>query len=351
MTHFVVMVIGNDWEKQLAPFHQFECTGINDEYVIDIDETETHLNEYNTETQSMMKNLATGKVLSKYNEQFYRPATAEELAVNSFRNEVHFVPEGWEEITMVHKDIYSFKEYLKDHCGKTVFIRDSKNLILDLTGKHKYGHVLIDKDDNVLKVINRTNPNYKWDWYEMGGRWSGKLRMKHGAIGHRNINTGISKDVSPGYVDQARAGDIDWESLKKEAAQKAGEYWDKIKDIAPNMWISFEDVKNKFPEDIEAAREFYWKQPGRVALSKVKGMFSVGDDVLVSRKKYMLKAYNSAGLARAFIKDGQWVEQGEAGWFGFFNDTMSSDEWYSKMYDIVKDLPEDTLITMVDCHV
>ena len=46
MTHFVVLVIGDDVEGQLAPYHEFECTGINDQYVIDLDKTAEALAEY-----------------------------------------------------------------------------------------------------------------------------------------------------------------------------------------------------------------------------------------------------------------------------------------------------------------
>jgi hypothetical protein len=40
MSHFAVLVIGDDIEKQLQPYHEYECTGINDEYVIDADITD-----------------------------------------------------------------------------------------------------------------------------------------------------------------------------------------------------------------------------------------------------------------------------------------------------------------------
>ena len=33
MSHFAVLVVGDDVESQLAPYHEFECDGIHDEYV------------------------------------------------------------------------------------------------------------------------------------------------------------------------------------------------------------------------------------------------------------------------------------------------------------------------------
>lgn len=40
------------------------------------------------------------------------------------------------------------------------------------------------------------NPNAKWDWYQLGGRWSGHLLLKNGEM-----------------VDTALMEDIDWESM------------------------------------------------------------------------------------------------------------------------------------------
>jgi hypothetical protein len=40
MSHFSVLVIGGNVEEQLQPFHEFECTGTDDQYVQEIDQTE-----------------------------------------------------------------------------------------------------------------------------------------------------------------------------------------------------------------------------------------------------------------------------------------------------------------------
>ncbi len=40
MSHFTVLVIGDNPEEQLAPYHEFECTGLDDQYVMDLDETQ-----------------------------------------------------------------------------------------------------------------------------------------------------------------------------------------------------------------------------------------------------------------------------------------------------------------------
>lgn len=35
----------------------------------------------------------------------------------------------------------------------------------------------LDEDGNLLSTCN---PNSKWDWYEVGGRWHGMLLLKPG---------------------------------------------------------------------------------------------------------------------------------------------------------------------------
>ena len=53
MSHFSVIVIGNDPEKQLAPYHEFECTGEDDEYVQTIDDTEKVREHYNSSDRAL----------------------------------------------------------------------------------------------------------------------------------------------------------------------------------------------------------------------------------------------------------------------------------------------------------
>lgn len=59
----------------------------------------------------------------------------------------------------------------------------------------------MDKDENLLTTYN---PDSKWDWYEVGGRWSGFLVLKE-----RNSDGSI-KETNEAYVYE-----IDWEYMKE----------------------------------------------------------------------------------------------------------------------------------------
>jgi hypothetical protein len=282
MSHFTVMVIGPNYESQLAPYHEFESTGENNQYVQDVDITDE------------IKNL-----IQEYKDD-ENPLEA------------------------------ALEDYGLENC-----IVDNESDI-DREHKHKFGYAIV-VDEQLIKAVNRTNPNKKWDWYQVGGRWSGMLKLKSGSS----------------RADWARKGDIDWEGMRNIAANEAGQFWDKVQAVAPNGWKSWEDVRDQFANDIDAARNAYHTQAGRQALqlSKDNELMWVDDDVLVSREEYVQNARDSASMTFAVIKDSQWMERGSMGWWGISVGNMPASEWYSKMAAMIDELDDNTLITIVDCHI
>ena len=39
------------------------------------------------------------------------------------------------------------------------------------------------------------------------------------------------------------------------------------------------------------------------------------------------------------------------GWFGMTSNEKEQNDWNKEFYDMIKSLPEDTLLTVVDCHI
>ena len=68
MSHFTVLVIGENPEKQLAPYHEYECTDRADEYVQDVDITEESRKDYESHTSTRLRRLADGSLHSFFNE-------------------------------------------------------------------------------------------------------------------------------------------------------------------------------------------------------------------------------------------------------------------------------------------
>jgi len=154
-----------------------------------------------------------------------------------------------------------------------------------------------------------TNPKSEWDWYQVGGRWSGIFKVKDNPKYPDDIYTGqpglMSEKAKNGYVDSIRFCDIDFNGMKI----------DKEIDLN-NNWIKIEEgIKN---DD----NSIYWKyniQKGETKEQYIKN-------------NIMFRTY-------AVLKDDVWYDSDK---FDNYNEIFN---------DTLKSLPEDTLLTIVDCHV
>lgn len=302
MSHFSVLVIGDNVEQQLAPYHEFECTGLNDRYVQDVDETEEVRTEYETEADEHASFLDWCD-----------------------ENDKHVVREG-----------------------------ESP----DLEGGHKYGYVIVNTAGELVKAVNRTNPNRKWDWWVTGGRWSGWLRLKPGCSGElgRPGLMGSCANEGPGFADIVRKGDVDFEWMQREAADKAAAEWDKAHRATGNAtWESRErclEVHHK--DNIDAACSMYHGQPAIVALKKAfkrDAFFMDFDQFQFDRDKFVHLAAARAICPFALVKDGQWHEKGRMGWWACVSEEMPEGDWIAKATEALLTLPDNTLLTVVDCHI
>lgn len=388
MSHFTVLVIGDDVEAQLAPFHEFECTGENDQYVQSIDETEKVRVEFAHATTRQLR-APDGTLHSPYADAFYRDPTPEETAKigpiagtgggngfswtskdwndgRGYRTKVRQVPDGYEEIEVARNTVESFAEFVEGWHGKALVPFGATP---DLAGDHKYGYARIGENGDVVEVIDRTNPNAKWDWWTIGGRWSGFFQMKPGVVGTLGkigVPEMFASDAQRAELaiervtkaDTARKGDIDFDRMRDAAEQKAGARWDKANAIIAGRSVRlWPDVRAAFPEDIEAARKAFWAQ------DVVRGLRQSADDELRwfenddlalwlgSREQCVFNARCGAICTHAVVKDGQWYERGEMGWFAIVHDEKPGEQWERQFASLLDGLPDDTTLTVVDCHI
>lgn len=214
------------------------------------------------------------------------------------------------------------------------------------------------KQDGVWVEITTYNPDSKWDWYSVGGRWTGYFKLKPGARGKTGEPGFMSKPPKKGYADIVKKGDIDIESMRNDAGESAGKAYDIAMEIfgdtpVNKTWV---EIKNSV-SDIEDSRGLYGDQPRVKAWKenpKTKehfGFFTSPDDFLISKEEYVNNARNSAITPFAVVKDGKWYEKGEMGWWAMVSNEKDQKEWdeqFTKMFD---ELPDETLLTLVDCHI
>jgi hypothetical protein len=293
------MVVGDNVEEQLRPFHEFECTGVDDEYVQDIDVTEEIL---------------------KYIEE----AKAEGNPC----------------------DPQTVFEY---HYGEN----------------SKYSYIEFNDSAVGFRAIRRTNPNAQWDWYQIGGRWSGFFRLKEDS---KSCVMGKDSLVYPSEkgqglrADSALKGDIDFDAMRKEAHERATEEFDKFESIAGpfstegplfRTWKEIFCPNGVYRGDRPVAEAEYDNQPivKKVHESEHNHEYFFGiDQFSVGRERYVAEAVKTAYRTYALLYEGNWYAKGEMGWWGMSADG-DIDAYNQLFHDIVDNLSDDTRLTLVDCHI
>lgn len=350
MSHFSVLVIGDDYERQLAPYHEFECTGFDDEYVQNVDCLEEARTEYASHTERRFRD-PEGNLHEPYVDRFKR-----EPAAGRF-NATYEPPEGWEDIQVPAADCITLATFIEELYDATPLGADEEP---DLAGRHKYGWVRVDADGNVLEYVGRTNPNKKWDWYEVGGRWRGFFKAKSGAT-VKVGRPGVFDNEPTHDADVIRRGDVDFEGMREHAIRKANATYDRYEAATAGVDISAYVPWAKLYERVEAdeitrdeARTLYYAQPYVEALKDADLLPFMGEAEEIyggGREAYVQRAVDCVAVPYAVVKGGEWFGRGEMGWWGMSHGDAPQEEWNRKVQELYDSLDDDTLLTIVDCHI
>jgi hypothetical protein len=372
MSHFPVLVVTDQYPTKrhiaevLQPFHEFQCTGTEDQYVQDIDITGDVMKEYVNDTVRRLRG-PDGKLYSPGEDQFFRDPTPEEAPIvgmgsgysaklswhsrdwsdgRGYRPKVNFVPEGYEMINVPHAQVESVREFVEIwHGYKTVPFGEEP----DLEEGHKYGYALLNEQGDVVKVVKRTNPNKKWDWWEVGGRWSNKLQ-----------------DVDGYKLNQLQMVDLALEDIRADAVEKADFLYDRYEvclsrftgsedpigeGLVPPSWP---EMRERHKDDISKARDLYNDHPVvrgmREMLSDDIGFLQCPiDHFRGGRKAYVERQRKGAFCFFALLKDGVWHQRGNMGmWATVFDE---KNDWEDQFAKLIEDIPGSSYLTVVDCHI
>lgn len=331
MSHFSVMVIGPKDESELAvamaPFNESPEGG--SPYLVWKDQEAEWREEFETRTTEMVRNTTTGELRFPWDDMF---------KVNPSESTGPVFPSGWEKCVALLKEKYvTFEAFCEEYHGSSMH-----------DGRYGYWH----------------NPNAKWDWWQLGGRWAGFLMVKKGSnTAGRGSQTLLARDDmyegDPLRADCARLGDIDWDGMFKAAVDRAGKRWDaEMAEIAKRdkseaEWrVQFSEMDAEIMSRFKRMCEHYrlsetWES---YRLWSLNPLFS-DVNFLDTKDRASHVAKVSVPSTFAFLKDGQWGERGEMGWFGLVRDEKDCGAWEKEFEQMLETLPEDTMIWIVDCHI
>ncbi len=332
MSHFSVCVVIPHW---LVP-RNFNETSVEDVlysilapydegtdnpgYLEFYDETDEATREYQTKTSIMVK-YPDGRIISCYDKEFENRFVLHEHTILERFDKEH----GGNRETEASRQLelipdypvskrFSFVQYCRDYCGYTA----------TLGGRWGYF----------------SNPNAKWDWFTIGGRFSGRLLAKrHADWVLESADHNSDSDGGNRFTNGAQMKDIDWERMRQlrlESAKaqfgtlsKAFQKKDTSK-LAPLAAITEEGIAGW-------CEMLYYKGETLEDYLKRKGVSS--------EHPYPIDCY-------AFVNtNGEWFESGQMGWFGISSNNKPERQWQDEIQVLMKHVIEDDYLVIVDCHI
>lgn len=363
MSHFSVLVVTRDEPSDdalatiLQPWHEYECTGKEDQYVVDVDITEKVKEQF--EKPEKVVTLVDGGVLSRWDQKLY---TKKKRPGDVFGRDEFELPGGAteSEISAVEARKHGIGYATLAECAKNYFGAKGRN----------------------GRFYDRTNPNKKWDWWQLGGRWTGKLVPGYdpnedpsnkqtcglcGGTGKRldmecangcnGCNgTGIETKWPTQWksvADRMQLKNIPVEALRDFAERKAATDYDAVHAVlAGRPVITWTEAVSKNNGRYDLAREEYNnQQPLKDLRSKKLCEWDGPDEYLMPRAKYLRLAREGAMAPFALVKDGQWYERGKMGWWATVSDEKDKEQWYAEFAKLIDGLPPETWLSIVDCHI
>lgn len=203
---------------------------------------------------------------------------------------------------------FTKEEILKEIDEQCAIDEDFAKTMQGLSDQEKIsewrGYELFDKNGNPLSTYN---PNSKWDWYSIGGRWSGFLTTKSGE-----------------KTDSCLVKDLDL-SPNKDIFLNAMRFWE----------INVEKQPLKKGEQTPFSLyspEHYLK------------MYRTKEEYAMEKARFITYA--------VLLPNGEWLEPGEMGYFGISNASIDDKiAWSENYHKIFEQAEDDWEITIVDCHI
>jgi len=262
--------------------------------------------------------LCLNEMMEPYQENNMNDCPKEFLIFNNVQEELQ------EDYANEKNDIIqkypSFKDYAEEYCGYN-----------------------FDKDEQAYGYYE--NPNARWDWYQLGGRWKGMLPVKStketllgkpGVFGDpEDANYELKSDIT-------KISNLDVSAINNESIANALKYWKEWEDLKNGKEACFYtrikaskfgmlEMKNQGTED---AAEVYSTITKEEFLERFTVAFSP------------LQCY-------AVLNEDGWHSPGEMGWWGTSSETAEEKNKFTETFyqKFIESRDPNDWIAVVDCHI
>lgn len=275
MSHFCMWAVTKtdsqeELETIMQPYHEYECTGIVDEYVVQVDRTEDAIEHY------------------------------ERL-----------------------KDEYeNVREFLEEWYGVEHIFKESEQAF-----KSSRYAIVSDDETKIIKYYVYTNPNAKWDWWQIGGRWTNQ------------------------YSDMIKKSEFDYNAWFEKEKQHYTDLWN----LYHPLFEKHKDTLfewNSNAENTKEMREAYHDQPLMKEIHNNMDKYDVWDfnwKMKLPLDEYLDAILKTASPCFGIVKEDGWYEKGKMGWWACV--TNENSDWNSDFKKLWATIPDDYYIWNVDCHI
>lgn len=279
-----VLVIGENPEEQLQKYHNFRCTGIDDQYITEVDVTKEALElvKYRGIYQTLKCYQLYNKVLNRY-----------------------------------------------------AVIEDEQDI--DIKNKHKYGYALV-QDEKLVKLVIRTNPNKKWRWYNPDCNFL----LKNGAI----VSKALKKDIDFKTVinNTCLEAEKEYDKFQTFLSSNNLEFpktWEECK-----AEFNTYEKADKFYYKQKAVKKFKKCYYAYEFSDLIQGSYLFNEDPFEyfgkSKEDFIEHLKYQNVLTYAVLKDFEWFSSCDPiKWEGFENK-----KWIDKFWELVNTVPDDTLFSL-----
>lgn len=253
----------------------------------------------------------------------------------------------------------SFDEILKkvQAWANYVVLTESE---LEEDGHPETSYVLVNDDNTkIIAIYDYFNHDAKWDWYSESGRWTNFFKVKNG-VDENDYEVDIEGDnpntVIKGYADSIRKKNIDFEGMREDFVKQYLPIYDLYQDLTNGMpeYKTFEMIKEENPNEsnenlidihdgqqiVKMIHNLESNHPLKSYLNK-KFIFSL-EEFMMTREDFKKYKGISAYTPNSYI--------GLDGLF-YSKEGLSEEEHKKQFQEYLDSIPDDTWMTIVDCHI
>ena len=229
----------------------------------------------------------------------------------------------------------------------------------DVYMEHYYGY-----EKHKMKWGRWTNPDARWDWYQVGGRWTGALKLKESAKGiYGELGVPASFDIEEGkakiediqkagFCDVTQKKHIDMDGMNKPLMKMANDRWQKFHDTIAKHEVEL--VLTAWKKRIDGDSSTFKSKPIQDIIRKTED--------IIKRLIWGYKDFKNIGTMTkdnyiecagtwapySVLWNNKWYDSGEMGMFGMsYNEEP---QWTGAFTELWKSISDDKVIALVDCH-